>query len=303
MTECERIIQKGIVSEDFLKEETICDFLVTTERKKLFAVLLDILVEFDAVCRKHNLTYFMDGGSLIGTIRHKGFVPWDDDIDVVMPRADYEKFIKLGSEFNEPYFLQNAYTDKDFFYAPTRIRNSKTTALVEMFAYRNFNQGVWLTIFPLDKIAVEDGEDNYKKINQLNIENSTYMRMTNPNLTEKDKIRVQNYSGRNPMDTYEEIHRIASMHENEDTPYIGTMIITVVNYKRKLLNPKSFRDVEYKEFEGIKVPVPIGYDDVLKTEYGNYMELPPIDERGLWHSGTLFDADKPYTEYLKELPR
>lgn len=303
MTEIDRILEKGVVNDDFLKEEVICDFLVTKERKKLFAVLLDMLIEFDKVCIKHGLTYFMDGGSLIGTIRHKGFVPWDDDIDVVMPRKDYEKFIKLSHEFSDPYFLQNAYTDKDFYYAPTRIRNSNTTALVEMFAYRGFNQGVWLTIFPLDKISPEDGEKNYNLINQLNIENSTYMRLTNPDLSEKDRLRVRNYSGANPMDTYNEIHRIASMHENDDTPYVGTMIITVVNYKRKLLKIHDFDKVVYKDFEGIKVPVPMGYDDVLKTEYGNYMELPPKEERGLWHGGTLFDVNKPYTEYLKSLPR
>lgn len=303
MTEIDRILEKGVIVEGFLKEETVCDFLVTKERKKLFAVLLDLLVEFDKVCKKHQLTYFMDGGSLIGAIRHKGFIPWDDDIDVVMPRKDYEKFIKLGYEFADPYFLQNAYTDKDFFYAPTRIRNSNTTALIELFAYRHFNHGVWMTIFPLDKIAVEDGEENYKLINQLNIENSTYMRLTNPNLSEKDKIRVRNYSGRNPMDTYKEIHKIASMHENEDTPYVGTMIITVVDFKRKLLRSKNFNEVVYKDFEGYKVPIPSGYEDVLKTEYGSYLELPPLEERGLWHSGTIFDVNKPYTYYLKNLSK
>lgn len=303
MTECERLIKKGVITEDFLKEETICDFLVTTERKKLFAVLLDMLIEFDKVCRKHNLRYFMDGGSLIGTIRHKGFVPWDDDIDVVMPRKDYEKFIKLSGEFKDPYFLQNAYTDKDFYYAPTRIRNNYTTALVKMFAYRGFNQGIWLTIFPLDKISLVDGEENYHRINELNMENSTYMRMNNPHLSEKDILRVKNYSGRNPMDTYNEIHRIATLHENEETEFVGTMIITVVNFKRKLLPAKAFDETIYKSFEGFDVPVPAGYDSVLKTEYGNYMELPPIEDRGMWHSGAIFDADCSYTEYVNQLQR
>ena len=300
MTECERIIKKGIISEDYLKEETICDFKVTTERKKLFAVLLDLLVEFDKICKKHNLRYFMDGGSLLGTIRHQGFIPWDDDIDVVMPRKDYDEFIKLTKEFKSPYFLQNAYTDKDFYYAPTRVRNTNTTGLVKMFACRGFNQGIWLTIFPLDKISNDDGENNYHRINELNKENSTYMRINNPYLSEKDKLRVNNYSGRNPMDTYKEIHRIASLHENEETDYVGTMIITVVDFKRKLLPAKAFDQCIYKSFEGYDVPVPIGYDDVLKTEYGDYMKLPPMDDRGLWHTGTIFDADLPYAEYLKQ---
>ena len=298
MTECERIIEKGVINRDFLKEEIVCDFLVTTERKKLFAVLLDLLLEFDKVCKKHNLRYYMDGGSLIGTIRHKGFIPWDDDIDVVMPREDYEEFIKLSSEFKDPYFLQNAFTDSGFYYAPTRIRNNNTTALVEMFAYQGFNQGIWLTVFPLDRIKLEDGAEIYKRINELNIENSTFMRMSNPHLSEKDLLRVKNYSGRNPMETYKEIHRLARLHENEVSEFVGTMIITVVDFKRKLLPSMAFEKTIYLPFEGVEVPVPVGYDSVLKTEYGNYHELPPIGDRGLWHTGTIFDADLPYTYYL-----
>ena len=220
-----------------------------------------------------------------------------------MPRVDYEKFIKLSNEFKSPYFLQNAYTDKDFYYAPTRIRNTNTTGIVKMFAYRGFNHGIWLTIFPLDKIKIDDGERNYYRINELNIENSTYMRMNNPYLSDKDKQRVKNYSGRDPLDTYKEIHRIASIHQNDETDYVGTIIITVVDFKRKLLPAKAFEETIYKSFEGFDVPIPADYDAVLKTEYGNYMELPSLENRGTWHSGTIFDADLPYHEYIKQLPK
>ena len=106
MTEIERIIKSGLIDENYLKEEIKCGFRITTERKKLFAVMLDLLYTFDNVCKKHDLKYFFVYGSLIGAVRHNGFIPWDDDLDVAMPREDYEKFIKLSDEFNEPYFLQ-----------------------------------------------------------------------------------------------------------------------------------------------------------------------------------------------------
>ena len=114
MTEIERIVKRGVITEDFLKEEKRGDFTVTAKRKRVWAVILDLIVEFDSVCRKHNLRYFLDSGSLLGAIRHGGFIPWDDDIDVTMPREDYEKFIRLNDEFKHPYFLQTPYSDPEY---------------------------------------------------------------------------------------------------------------------------------------------------------------------------------------------
>ena len=96
MTEAERIMQKGFLRKDFLKEEVICDFLVDEKRKKIWAIELDLLREFDRVCKKYNLKYYMWFGSLIGAIRHHGFIPWDDDLDVAMLREDYERFMEVA---------------------------------------------------------------------------------------------------------------------------------------------------------------------------------------------------------------
>ena len=300
MTEIDRILAKGVINQDFLKEEVICDFLVTTERKKLFAVLLDMLIEFDRICKKHNLRYYLDGGTLLGAIRHKGFIPWDDDIDVEMPREDYERFIKLNNEFSDPYFLQTPYTDPTYFYCPARIRNSNTTALVEMFAYQKFNHGVWLTILPLDNWR-EEAEQEYDKIKSLIIENSTYMRISNPHLDEKNKERVKNYSGRNPFDTYNEIMNLARQFNGEPTEYLMIAIEALSPYNTKLWYAEDFKSTILADFEGYKFPIPVGYDRVLKTIFGDYMSFPKVEARGLHHRGVIFDIDKPYTEYVNNL--
>ena len=99
MTECERIIKEGILPESFFKPETICDFYVDEGRKKLWAILIDLLVQFDRVCRNHNLKYWVSFGGLLGIVRHNGFIPWDDDLDVCMPRADYEILMSLKKNF------------------------------------------------------------------------------------------------------------------------------------------------------------------------------------------------------------
>lgn len=300
MTECERILQKGVITEDFLNEETICDFIVTTERKKLFAVLLDMLLEFDRVCKKYELTYFLDGGSMIGAVRHHGFIPWDDDIDVCMPRKDYEKFIKLGNEFKHPYFLQTPYSDPEYFYCPARIRNTNTTALVETFAYQKFNHGIWMSVFPLDNWK-KGTEDEVEKIKNLIIENSTYMRMTNPYLDDKNKERVKKYSGKKPLETYEKIQTIAQQFNDQPTGYVSAAVSCVLPYSKKIWKSEDFESAIFVDFEGYKISIPKGYDNVLSIVFGDYMTLPPLEERGLHHSGTIFDADKPYSEYVKKL--
>ena len=113
MTECERIIKEGILPESFFNEEIICNFKVTKERKKLFAVLLGILLKIDYVCKKHGIKYFIYGGTLIGALRHGGFIPWDDDLDIAMLRDDYDKFMKTS--LNIRIFCKHHIQTKAFF--------------------------------------------------------------------------------------------------------------------------------------------------------------------------------------------
>ena len=96
------------VPNDFWKEEERCDYKVSKEMKQIWAVELDLLHMFDTVCKKHQLRYFASDGTLLGAIRHHGFIPWDDDIDIAMLREDYDKLCKIGpAEFKHPYFFQS----------------------------------------------------------------------------------------------------------------------------------------------------------------------------------------------------
>ena len=231
MTEIERIIQKGVITEDYLKEEVKNDFLITIERKKLWAVILDLIVEFDKVCKKHGLTYFMVYGALLGAVRHKGFIPWDDDFDVAMPRTDYERFVKMEGDFKYPYFLQTPYTDPESCYSYAKIRNSQTTGLSEMFKYQRFNHGIWMTVFPLDYWDVNGGEERYAQICKLTSDCSTYMRMKNPSLDGKNRARVAAYHG-DPIRDYEEIQRLASSCKDPQSRYVMMATITMGQYER-----------------------------------------------------------------------
>ena len=136
----------------FLEEEVRCDYTVSKEMKKVWAVELDLLSEFQRVCKLHDLKYSVCGGTLLGAIRHKGFIPWDDDIDVMMMRDEYEKLCKLADEFKHPYFFQTEETDPGSLRGHAQLRNSETTGILkrELKFKRPFNQGVFIDIFPLD---------------------------------------------------------------------------------------------------------------------------------------------------------
>ena len=124
-----------------------------SDKEKLFLVLKENLRVFDEVCKKNNLTYYVMYGTLIGAVRHKGFIPWDDDVDVCMPRKDYNRLMELGNTiFDEPYFLQNPLTDKGYQKTFMRLRNSNTTEIPIKDVAFDRNHGVFLDIFPFDVV-------------------------------------------------------------------------------------------------------------------------------------------------------
>ncbi len=304
MTECERIIKYNILKRDFFNEEIINDFVVTTERKKIWAIELDLLLAIDAVCKKYNLHYFLFWGSLLGAVRHKGFVPWDDDTDILLTREDYEKLLKHKDEFEYPYFFQTPYTDDGYYYSHAKLRNSNTSAIDYPFLYQGFNMGIFVDILPLDLIeGNNNGKERFKRIAELNVLNSTAMRLNNPNLTEKDRKRVEAYPGGNPLERYEEIQKLSKYNIGLASQRVSVFAATVYGYERDVFLREDFADSVYADFLGYRFPIPIGYDRILRTAYGNYMDFPPIETRGQWHGNVSFYPDIPYKHKVQEIIR
>lgn len=300
MNEIERIIKNGILKEEFFIPEVQCEYLVESKMKKIWAVELDLLIEFDRVCKKNNLRYFLIFGTLLGAVRHQGFVPWDDDIDVAMPRMDYERLLKLSEEFKKPYFLQSIFSNDGSCYSFAKLRNSNTSAVTNKFCYESFNQGIWIDINPLDSYDLDNAAEKFSYVKSLGVDLGTYMRRRNPNLSEEDRKRVDNYSGRAPMETYEMIQEICRSEEKDGYPYLGIMVAGYYTYNKQTYLKEWFDDSLSLPFCGFEFPVPRGYVDVLKTTYGDYMQFPPLNKRGAWHPNEIFDTDNPYTKYLKK---
>lgn len=303
MTECERIIKEGILPESFFEEEVRCDFLVTKERKKIWAVELDLLFEFDRVCKKLNLKYWGDGGTLLGAIRHNGFIPWDDDIDVIMPRKDYNELMKIGSKvFERPFFYQTPHTDPHYGFSFAKLRNSNTTCMPKVFAKGGFNHGIHIDIFPLDYIKLDTFENDKARITECIMKNSSYMKRNSVDLlNEKQLENFNKYKTDNPAAEFDEIQKIASNPDYIGSDYVANSTVTSLKSNCQVWKKSWFDTTIYHQFETIEIPMPGEIDARLKAQYGDYMKFPSVEQRGQWHSNVIWNPDKPYTDYIKEL--
>ncbi len=300
MTEIDRIKKEGWLPDSFWNEEVDCGYTVSKDLKKVWAVELDLFREFVRVCELHGLGYFAIGGTLLGAVRHGGFIPWDDDLDVVMPRKDYEKLKTLTGEFRQPYFLQSPDTDPEYGYSFLKLRNSETACIVDKFKHCKFNHGLFLDIFPLDYASDENLEPRYSKIADLIMINSARMRKECPNLNNRDKDIISRYydEGRSTADVFHEIESVAGMAEDEsDSPYQTVLVCTIFPPEKKKWLRKSFEDYILMDFEGLKMRAPVGWDQILTANFGDWRQLPPVEKRGLWHVAD-FRAEQSYREVL-----
>lgn len=300
MIECERIISEGIVESDFLKEETKDDYTISGKMKKVWAIELDLLKRFDQICEKHHLRYWAGFGTLLGAVRHHGFIPWDDDMDLWMPRDDYDKLLSLDLDLEKPYFLQTTLNDNDYYNSFARIRNSRTTG-IKVSKNNKCNNGIYIDIYPLDGIG---------KSPRIHLLKCKYIRINNVlahayvfNINPKKIMRLANVVLHLPFvpysykSTYKRINRIARKVRWDETDKVGFVVFDPYHeHKKNIFDKKDF-DVTVKiPFENLLVPVPAGYDNILKIIYGDYMAFPPVEERGKKHT-FVFEPDIPYKEF------
>lgn len=293
MTECERLIENGRFTPEFFNPEYRNDFYVDEVRKKIWAIEIDLYLEFERVCKKHNLKYFVFFGTLLGSIRHGGFIPWDDDLDIAMPRKDYDIFITLADEFKMPYFLQLPATDKKSGFTVAKLRNSNTTAIAYPFRYQQMNHGIFIDINPIDEVDMSDVQECYDNVRDLALQNSAYMRLSNPNPDENDINKIKNWRGEDSVTVFNRIQEICSKYAGMGKENVALISSTIYSCDRQTYYAGDFQDITYVKFENIMVPVPTGYDGILKAIYGDYMEFPPVNDRNS-HSSIFFDPDKRY---------
>lgn len=268
------------------------------EYRKLQNVQLIALLEVNRLCKLHNLRYFLAFGTLLGAVRHKGFIPWDDDVDITMPRDDMLRFVSIcKDELDSDFFIQTPETESEYSLPIIRLRVNGTKCVEFDFKDVNMHNGIFVDIYPCDNVP----DSRIKRFTYKYV--SKYL-ITSVNICQG--IYVQHlhlfmkfvaYALSFPLRFISKSIRIKlrdgylSKYNKRDSRDV------VVQDGRglvwKYIYPHEFIDsVEYMDFEGMSLPCSKLYMDMLSQMYGNYMELPPVDKRMQHHGFIQLDFGK-----------
>lgn len=263
---------------------------------------LEILLYFKDICEKNNLKFYFCGGCCIGAIRHKGFIPWDDDVDIFMPREDYEKLAEIWEEQADTEKYSYVRTTKDHF---TRLQfamisDNETTFIKTRQWDLDTNHGVRIDILPLDgcpngrfarKMQIMWGliysmfivrEAHSSKGKLFEIIGKILLALA---ITDKNRYRVAKFAekrmSRYKISDCEKITELCAWYQYMVNEY-----------------PKSaFEEQLYVDFEGYQLPIPVGYDDYLKMAFGDYMKLPPVESQVAKHDLVYYNLNEGYEKF------
>lgn len=323
--------EREVYVDNLDDDEIRSGFLVTSDRKKLWNVQINLLQEFARICKKHNLRWFAIGGTLIGAARHGGFIPWDFDVDVIMFRPEYEKFRQIvATEVKEPYFAdgwydyllesegasladvkgnvqfitrkqEKTYGNRWLTQWPSiRLRDNRTT-MIEIPDRKFVNQGVWIDIFPLDSLPPFDDKKvavNFEVAKVLLLATAAPARIRKAMAKNQKLLLSYDILEKFLAKPYSERGKEFDKFMNRKfvmTERVGDIRDYCITGNKKFYHSKDFQDIVYLPFEKIEVSAPAGYDSVLTDFYGDWRKPVIYPPHMTFHS-----ADIPYKEYFQK---
>lgn len=257
-------------------------------QRKIQLKILEIVLEIDRICEKHNIKYYLAYGTAIGAVRHSGFIPWDDDADIQMFKEDFIKFKEVcKTELGDKYFFQDWDTDKGYksFLPKIRINN---TAFVEGWSKDwDMHQGIYVDIFILDECP-----DN-KKIQDLNIKIRKYTEFTRRGIYNKENTKSILKNIIRPLVKNNTILNIWKALIYNNCKKDDKLCIDINDFGN--IFPKDvFGTPRKMDFEGYKLSVPEKVEDYLTYYYGDFMTLPPEEKRVSHHNIVYIDLESSY---------
>ncbi len=258
--------------------------------RRLHEKELEIFKEFKNICTKYNLKYYLSGGTLLGAVRHKGFIPWDDDIDVSMPYSDYKIFLEVApKELNEMFFLQTAESESGFCAPFAKIRLNNTTFLDSQFAKRHINHGIWIDILPLiytKNTAVKRKKQIIRFCKAIQMDD----------LIASNQTAIESEYGRKTIKYLKILHKCLPFRIRK---IIGIRLIKAVCSSKPadycfevggighLFPSRIFGEPVSVQFEDDFCSAPSNFDEYLTIVFGDYMQLPPEDQRTGLHADII----------------
>lgn len=288
-----------------LEEDVICDYRVSSKLKKIWSIELKLLEKFMEVCNRNNLKFFIAHGTLLGAVRHGGFIPWDDDIDVNMPREDYEHLKKIATkEFQFPFFFQTFETDKFNFVGHAKLRDELSTGFdLQNIGGASDHNGLFIDIFPMDGV-VEDLQLRRKQSQKIEMyrglllakiygKKYCYFNQYNEQIWKRycwvSKILPAGFLNK-------KFEEWCSKYTDDKAIRVGVHAF-VTNFECCYWYKKDYESITYISFQGIMVPVPKNYDNCLRIKFGNYLEYPPVEKRGYVHNDVVMEPDIAFDKF------
>lgn len=266
----------------------VCLSVQINSLKEIQDIELDILTFVADFCENHGLRYYLIGGSLLGAVRHHGFIPWDDDVDICMPRPDYDALCDLFDEqANDHYRLLKVENDNNYFVPYIKIIDSRTYLIETDTPYRMDEMGVFIDIFPLDGTCPD-----LQQANKLRAFVDNWSRRISKATPEFEGLRFpakikkalmvavfRPFGRANLLNLLSDLMR---RYPYDQSSYVVSTF--GIRNEKEIMARDIFSDSVFLVFENTQFRAPIGYDAYLERMYENYMELPPLKERSQPHT-------------------
>lgn len=246
---------------------------------------LKVLLHVHEFCVRHNIQYTLAYGTLIGAVRHKGFIPWDDDIDIIMTRENFERFLKVYHSSED--FMLVSPEDKNSFIAFARVCDMKDTRIVSRIPWSNYETGVWIDIFPIDSIS--DNEEEHKsRWRRLYRSHTLFSVARGAKASAINRYQWQKSNSRiwlkkiiflNGIFVRKSVERFIAKIKSPRYAHSAHCAQLACCDEYGFYEKKDFEQYTTLEFEGHELCVIREYDKVLRQLYGDYMQLPPVEKR------------------------